>query len=230
MRGSLRLPGGKTIVGNECSTVGGGKRRWAMAKRRRRMKAVTDEEKAIDDGEEDREKRSLMDSGTKLTPAAKYLNIIGLLDLTRRTVAYMIIDKTLEDMCTNIKNDYTPEEETEVRKEHGLSSDFWSLVMLKTVGQDELKASSRLLSFFVDYFNNIALLQLTGVPRLLPAAPVETIWSHFQRSSPPHWRDVSGTFRRETVQPLLPLIGTSTMCLQCDPCVSEAVGFLRINR
>ncbi|CAN6863975.1 unnamed protein product, partial [Brassica oleracea] len=37
--------------------------------------------------------------------AAKYLNIIGLLDLTRRTVAYMIIDKTLEDMCTNIKND-----------------------------------------------------------------------------------------------------------------------------
>ncbi|CAN6863977.1 unnamed protein product, partial [Brassica oleracea] len=51
-----------------------------------------------------------------------------------------------------------------------------------------------------------------------------------RRSSPPHWRDVSGTFRRETVQPLLPLIGTSTMCLQCDPCVSEAVGFLRINR
>ncbi|CAF2137886.1 unnamed protein product [Brassica napus] len=32
------------------------------------------------------------------------------------------------------------------------------------------------------------------------------------------------------VQPLLPLIGTSTMCLQCDPCVSESVGFLRINR
>ncbi|KAH0893496.1 LOW QUALITY PROTEIN: hypothetical protein HID58_055925 [Brassica napus] len=49
------------------------------------------------------------------------------------------------------------------------------------------------------------------------------------RSSPPHWLDVSGTFRRETVQPLLPLIGTSTMCLQCDPCVSEAMGFLRIN-
>ncbi|KAH0878563.1 hypothetical protein HID58_065957 [Brassica napus] len=43
------------------------------------------------------------------------------------------------------------------------------------------------------------------------------------RSSPPHRRDVSCTFRIETVQPLLPLIGTSTMCLQCDPCVSEAV-------
>ncbi|CAN6991669.1 unnamed protein product [Brassica rapa subsp. trilocularis] len=61
--------------------------------------------------------------------AAKYLNIIGLLDLTCRTVAYMIIDKIPEDMCTNIKNDYTPEEETEVRKEHGPSSDFWSLVV-----------------------------------------------------------------------------------------------------
>ncbi|WZY89474.1 hypothetical protein YC2023_046209 [Brassica napus] len=101
----------------------------STAKRRRRMKAVKDEEKAIDDGEEDREKRSLMDSGTKLTPTAKYLNIIGLLDLTCRTVAYMIIDKIPEDMCTNIKNDYTPEEETEVRKEHGPSSDFWSLVV-----------------------------------------------------------------------------------------------------
>uniref|UniRef100_A0A0D3DY52 SKP1 component dimerisation domain-containing protein n=1 Tax=Brassica oleracea var. oleracea TaxID=109376 RepID=A0A0D3DY52_BRAOL len=61
--------------------------------------------------------------------AAKYLKITGLLDLTCRTVAYMIIDKIPEDMCTNIKNDYTPEEETEVRKEHGPSSDFWSLVV-----------------------------------------------------------------------------------------------------
>ncbi|WZZ21256.1 hypothetical protein YC2023_122643 [Brassica napus] len=52
----------------------------------------------------------------------------------------------------------------------------------------------------------------------------------FSRSSPPHWLDVSGSFRRETVQPLIPLIGISTMCFQCDPCVSEAVGFLRINR
>ena len=43
----------------------------STAKRRRRMKAVKDEEKAIDDGEEDREKRSLMDSGTKLTPVTR---------------------------------------------------------------------------------------------------------------------------------------------------------------
>ncbi|CAG7893265.1 unnamed protein product, partial [Brassica rapa] len=56
---SLRLPGGKTIVRNECSTVG-------IIKSR-----VKDKEKAIDDGEEDREKRSLMESGTKLTPVTR---------------------------------------------------------------------------------------------------------------------------------------------------------------
>ncbi|CAN6920641.1 unnamed protein product [Brassica oleracea] len=61
MRGSLRLPGGKTIVVNECSTVGGGKRQW------RRRKGG----EAIDDGEEDRGKRSLMDSGRKLTPVTR---------------------------------------------------------------------------------------------------------------------------------------------------------------
>ncbi|KAH0906542.1 hypothetical protein HID58_038369 [Brassica napus] len=33
----------------------------------------------------------------------------------------------------------------------------------------------------------------------------------FSRSSPPHWLDVSGSFRRETVQPLIPLIGISTI-------------------
>ncbi|KAG5416128.1 hypothetical protein IGI04_003695 [Brassica rapa subsp. trilocularis] len=127
-----RKPKTSRRKGNRLKRMQHSKRRKvpvSTAKRRRRMKAVKDEEKAIDDGEEDREKRSLMDSGTKLTPAAKYLNIIGLLDLTCRTVAYMIIDKIPEDMCTNIKNDYTPEEETEVRKEHGPSSDFWSLVV-----------------------------------------------------------------------------------------------------
>ena len=43
----------------------------ATAKWKRRMKAVKDEDKAIDDGGEDREKRSLMDSGTKLTPVTR---------------------------------------------------------------------------------------------------------------------------------------------------------------
>ena len=35
------------------------------------MKEVKDKEKAIDDGEEDREKRTLMESGTKLTPVRR---------------------------------------------------------------------------------------------------------------------------------------------------------------
>ncbi|XP_013602522.1 PREDICTED: SCF ubiquitin ligase complex protein SKP1a-like isoform X1 [Brassica oleracea var. oleracea] len=119
----------------------------ATAKWKRRMKAVKDEDKAIDDGGEDREKRSLMDSGTKLMPVTRIFmetprtlssrigtpsssKLISLcFSISSWTVAYMIIDKIPEDMCTNIKNDYTPEEETEVRKEHGPSSDFWSLVV-----------------------------------------------------------------------------------------------------
>ncbi|VAI72486.1 unnamed protein product [Triticum turgidum subsp. durum] len=52
--------------------------------------------------------------------AANYLNIKGLLDLTCQTVADMIKDKTLEEIrkIFNIKNDFTPEEETEIRKEN----------------------------------------------------------------------------------------------------------------
>ncbi|KAF3508305.1 hypothetical protein F2Q69_00000508 [Brassica cretica] len=38
------------------------------------MKAVKDKEKAIDGGEEDREKRSLMESGTKLGPGYMVIN------------------------------------------------------------------------------------------------------------------------------------------------------------
>ncbi|KAF3551422.1 hypothetical protein DY000_02009431 [Brassica cretica] len=52
--------------------------------------------------------------------AANYLNITGLLDLTCKTVADMIVGKTPAQMREhfNIKNDYTPEEEEEVRKEN----------------------------------------------------------------------------------------------------------------
>ncbi|KAJ4916237.1 SKP1-like protein 4 [Raphanus sativus] len=52
--------------------------------------------------------------------AANYLNISGLLDLTCKTVADMMVGKTPEQMRAhfNIKNDYTKEEEEEVRKEH----------------------------------------------------------------------------------------------------------------
>jgi S-phase kinase-associated protein 1 len=44
----------------------------------------------------------------------------GMLDLTCQTVAHMIKGKTAEEIRTtfNIKNDFTPEEEEEVRREN----------------------------------------------------------------------------------------------------------------
>ncbi|EXC35315.1 SKP1-like protein 1A [Morus notabilis] len=52
--------------------------------------------------------------------AANYLNIKNLLDLTCQTVADMIKGKTPEEIRStfNIKNDFTPEEEEEVRREN----------------------------------------------------------------------------------------------------------------
>ncbi|KAI9081229.1 hypothetical protein K1719_036801 [Acacia pycnantha] len=52
--------------------------------------------------------------------AANYLDIKSLLDLTCQTVADMIKGKTPEDIrkTFNIKNDFTPEEEEEVRREN----------------------------------------------------------------------------------------------------------------
>ncbi|KAK9108680.1 hypothetical protein Sjap_016740 [Stephania japonica] len=52
--------------------------------------------------------------------AANYLNIKSLLDLTCQTVADMIKGKTPEDIrkTFNIKNDFTPDEEEEVRREN----------------------------------------------------------------------------------------------------------------
>ncbi|URE41469.1 SKP1-like protein [Musa troglodytarum] len=52
--------------------------------------------------------------------AANYLNIKSLLDLTCQTVADMIKGKTPEDIrkTFNIKNDFTPEEEEEIRREN----------------------------------------------------------------------------------------------------------------
>ncbi|KAK4781366.1 hypothetical protein SAY86_015468 [Trapa natans] len=52
--------------------------------------------------------------------AANYLHIKGLLDLTCQTVADMIKGKTPEEIrkTFNIKNDFSPEEEEEVRREN----------------------------------------------------------------------------------------------------------------
>ncbi|KAF5778544.1 putative S-phase kinase-associated protein [Helianthus annuus] len=52
--------------------------------------------------------------------AANYLNIKSLLDLTCQTAADMIKGKTPEEVrkTFNIKNDFTPEEEAELRREN----------------------------------------------------------------------------------------------------------------
>ncbi|TMW84254.1 hypothetical protein EJD97_025528 [Solanum chilense] len=52
--------------------------------------------------------------------AANYLNIKSMLDLTCQTVADMIKEKTPEEIrkTFNIENDFTPEEEEEIRREN----------------------------------------------------------------------------------------------------------------
>ena len=63
-----------------------------------------------------------VDQGTlfELILAANYLDIKGLLDVTCKTVANMIKGKAPEDIrkTFNIKNDFSPEEEEQVRREN----------------------------------------------------------------------------------------------------------------
>lgn len=68
-----------------------------------------------------------VDQGTlfELILAANYLDIRPLLDLTCKTVANMIKGKTAEEIrkTFNIKNDFSPEEEEQVRKENDWCED-----------------------------------------------------------------------------------------------------------
>ncbi|XP_022898756.1 SKP1-like protein 1A isoform X3 [Olea europaea var. sylvestris] len=78
---------------------------------------MTDEElKAFDADFVKVDKGTLFD----LILAANYLNIKSLLDLTCQTVADMIKGKTPEEIrkIFNIKDDFTPEEEEEIRREN----------------------------------------------------------------------------------------------------------------
>lgn len=63
-----------------------------------------------------------VDQGTlfELILAANYLDIKGLLDVTCKTVANMLKGKTPEEIrkTFNIKNDFSPSEEEQVRKEN----------------------------------------------------------------------------------------------------------------
>jgi S-phase kinase-associated protein 1 len=63
-----------------------------------------------------------VDQGTlfELILAANYLDIKGLLEVTCKTVANMIKGKTPDEIrkTFNIKNDFTPAEEEQVRKEN----------------------------------------------------------------------------------------------------------------
>uniref|UniRef100_A0A5S6QRG3 Skp1-related protein n=1 Tax=Trichuris muris TaxID=70415 RepID=A0A5S6QRG3_TRIMR len=69
-----------------------------------------------------------VDQGTlfELILAANYLDIKGLLEVACKTVANMIKGKTPEEIrrTFNIKNDFTPQEEEQIRKENSCIQ-FW---------------------------------------------------------------------------------------------------------
>ena len=77
-------------------------------------------------GELTRRHSSVMCFTSLLIKAANYLDIKGLLDVTCKTVANMIKGKTPEEIrkTFNIKNDFTEEEEAQVKPTQILLSDF----------------------------------------------------------------------------------------------------------
>ncbi|OMO74521.1 SKP1 component [Corchorus capsularis] len=90
---------------------------------KKHVEAAADKEKNSDDDLKTFDTDFLkVDQNTlfDLILAANYLNIKGLLDLTCQNVADMIKGKTPEEIRTtfNIKNDFTPEEEEEVKREN----------------------------------------------------------------------------------------------------------------
>jgi len=68
-----------------------------------------------------------VDQGTlfELILAANYLDVRGLLDVCCKTVANMIKGKTVEEIrrTFNIKNDFSPEEEEQIRRENAWCED-----------------------------------------------------------------------------------------------------------
>ncbi|KAH6780218.1 S phase associated protein 1 [Perilla frutescens var. hirtella] len=88
----------------------------ASAKAEDKVASADDELKGFDADFVKVDQATLFD----LILAANYLNIKSLLDLTCQTVADMIKGKTPEEIrkTFNIKNDFTPEEEEEVRREN----------------------------------------------------------------------------------------------------------------
>ncbi len=76
----------------------------------------------------------LLELGVVWKQAANYLNIKNLLDLTCQTVADMIKGKTPEEIrkTFNIKNDFTPEEEDEVRRENQWAFEWTFFLSIKS--------------------------------------------------------------------------------------------------
>merc|ERR1711942_129300 len=94
-----------------------------------------------------------VDQGTlfEMILAANYLDIKGLLDVTCKTVANMIKGKTPEDIrkTFNIKNDFTPSEEEQVRKENEWCEEKLSARLKYLVFIIESKQNRLLTDFFI---------------------------------------------------------------------------------